>query len=544
MSRSANRKLSALTISPRNSRDKLMKPHDGNTVPAWLDLVKQPKFPAPPTDAHADVCVVGAGIAGLLTAYLLAGEGKSVIVLDEGPVGAGQTQRTSAHLSSAVDDRFSEIERVHGLDASRICYQSHASGIDLIESIARDEKIDCDFARIDGLLFPAPGEDVKALDEELQASLRAGFAGVEKVEAISIAGREQGPCLRFPNQARFHPLKFLYGLAEAAKNRGVKIYIGCRVKDVQGTDQKNHKPARAQIDDGPAAVTADAIVVATNTPAPINDWMGIYMKQASYRSYVITATVPRGAFADVLWWDDEDPYHYVRLEAAPKGSPGRDDQDLLIIGGEDHKVGQFPANGAPFGHLENWARKQFPMIGDVVGRWSGQVQEPSDYVAYIGIAPTANPNVYVITGDSGMGLTHGALGARLITDLILGRQNPWAKLYDPSRNTLTTDLASENANVVKQYSDWVTRGDVKSESEIPRGEGALLREGLSKVAVYRDNAGMLHKRSAVCTHLGCIVQWNAIEKSWDCPCHGSRFDPLGKVVMGPAIDDLAPVEKK
>lgn len=519
-----------------------MKSPDGKTVPTWKQLVSAPRYQPPPEKAHADICVVGAGIAGLMTAYLLAGEGKSVIVLDEGPVGGGQTERTSAHLASAIDDRFTEIERLHGQDGSRICYESHSSAIDLIEKISRDERIDCDFARLDGLLFPPPGESEKVLDDELAAARRAGFAGVEKLAAISIGGKEQGVHLRFPNQGRFHPLKFLYGLAAALERKGVKIYTGCRVKDVQGTDEKKGEPARAQIDDGPAAVTADAIVVATNAPAPINDWMGIYTKQSSYRSYVIAAKVPRGAFADVLWWDDAEPYHYVRLEAAPADAIGREGHDLLLIGGEDHKVGQFPANAAPFAALETWARKQFPVIGEIVDRWSGQVQEPSDCVAFIGVAPTAKPNVYVITGDSGMGLTHGALGARLVTDLILGRDNPWAKLYDPSRKTMTANFASENVNVVKQYSDWVTGGDVKSEADIAKGEGALLRDGLKKVAVYRDDAGKIHKCSPVCTHLGCIVQWNGVEKSWDCPCHGSRFDALGKVLMGPAIDDLGPVK--
>ena len=486
--------------------------------------------------------MVGAGIVGLLTGYLLAKEGKSVIILDEGPVGAGQTERTSAHLASAIDDRFTVIEKMHGEEGSRICYESHSSGIQLIESIARDEGIDCDFARIDGLLFAAPGESDQTLDEELAAAKRVGFAGVEKLASMTIAGKEQGPCLRFPNQARFHPLKFLYGLAAAFEKRGGKIYSGCRVKEVQGTDEKTGQPARAQIDDGPAAVTAGAIVVATNTPAPINDWMGIYTKQASYRTYVIAAKIPRGAFRDVLWWDDAEPYHYVRLEAAPADALGREDHDLLLIGGEDHKVGQFPKDGAPFARLETWARAQFPVIGEIVGRWSGQVQEPADHVAFIGVAPTAKPNVYVITGDSGMGLTHGALGAQLITDLILGRENPWAKLYDPSRKTLTADLAKENANTAKQYVDWVTSGDVKTEADIPKGGGALLREGLKKVAAYRDDAGTIHKCSATCTHLGCVVQWNSVEKSWDCPCHGSRFDAMGRVLMGPAIDDLKLIE--
>jgi glycine/D-amino acid oxidase-like deaminating enzyme/nitrite reductase/ring-hydroxylating ferredoxin subunit len=519
-----------------------MRSPDGKTVPTWKQLVTAPRHAPPPAQAHADVCVVGAGIAGLMTAYLLAKEGKSVIVLDEGPVGAGQTERTSAHLASAIDDRFTEIERLHGEEGARTCYESHSAGIRLIESIARDEKIECDFARIPGLLFPAPGESADALDEELKAARRAGFAGVEKIAAITISGREQGACLRFPNQARFHPLKFLYGLAAAVERRGGKIYTGCRVKDVQGTDEKTGQPARAQIDDGPAAVTAGAIVVATNAPAPINDWAGIYTKQSSYRTYLIAAKVPRGAFEDVLWWDDADPYHYVRLEAAPAGAVGREGHDLLLIGGEDHKVGQFPENAAPFAKLETWARKQFPIVGEVVGRWSGQVQEPADYVAFIGRAPTAKPNVYVITGDSGMGLTHGALGARLVSDLIAGRENPWAKLYDPSRKTATREFASENANVMKQYVDWVTPGEFKSEADIPKGEGAVLRAGMKKVAAYRDDAGAVHKCSAVCTHLGCIVQWNGVEKSWDCPCHGSRFDATGKVVMGPAIDDLKPLD--
>jgi glycine/D-amino acid oxidase-like deaminating enzyme/nitrite reductase/ring-hydroxylating ferredoxin subunit len=519
-----------------------MKSPDGHTRPTWKDLATPPQFPAPPTQSHADVCVVGAGIAGLTTAYLLLKEGKSVIVLDEGPVGAGQTERTSAHLASAIDDRFTEIERLHGEEGSRTCFESHSAAIDLIEQIARDEQIDCDFARVDGLLFGASGESEQALDKELAAAQRAGFTGVQKLSSKIVAGKEQGACLRFPNQARFHPLKFLYGLAAAVEKRGGKIYTGCRVKDVQGTDQKTGKPATAQIDEGPSAVTAGAIAVATNTPAPINDWMGIYTKQTSYRTYMIAAKIPRGSFEDVLFWDDAEPYHYVRPERAPDGTIGREDYDLLLIGGEDHKTGQFPKNAAPFATLETWARDRFPIIGEIVARWSGQVQEPSDYVAFIGVAPTKNPNVYVITGDSGMGLTHGTLGAKIVTDLIQKRENPWAKLYDPSRKTMTADFAKENVNVVKQYADWVTGGDVKSEADIPNGQGALMRQGLKKLAVYKDESGQIHKCSATCTHLACIVQWNSIEKTWDCPCHGSRFDPMGKVLMGPAIDNLPTVE--
>ena len=518
-----------------------MKSPDGTTVPSWKDAGPAPRPAPPPGGAlRTDVCVVGAGISGLTTAYLLAREGKRVVVLDEGPVGAGQTERTTAHLASAFDDRFYELEHLHGVAGSRAGYEGNAAGIDLIERLSREENIACEFARLDGYLFPLPTDPPDELDRELAAAHRAGFNDVQRHDAVHLAGcAERGPALRFPRQARFHPLKYLYGLAAALELRGGTVYAGCRVTSVKGADPKTATPAQAEIDGGKIRVDADAVVVATNTPAPINDWMGIYTKQAAYRTYVVALRVPRGAVADVLWWDNGDPYHYVRLEAAAPNTPGRDDgSDLLIVGGEDHKVGQMPDASDPFAKLEAWAREKFPVVKEVVRRWSGQVQEPSDYLAYIGRAPTAGENVFVATGDSGQGMTHGSLAGLIITDLILGRPNPWAAAYDPSRKTLDRDFVKENANTLSQYADWVTGGDVRSAEQIPPGEGAVLREGLSKVAAYRDDAGHVHRCSAACTHLQCVVQWNRVEKSWDCPCHGSRFDPKGRVLMGPAVDDL------
>jgi glycine/D-amino acid oxidase-like deaminating enzyme/nitrite reductase/ring-hydroxylating ferredoxin subunit len=515
-----------------------MKSPDGATTPVWYETAKPPRYPAPPDNLRVDVCVVGAGIAGLTTAYLLAKEGKSVAVLDDGPVASGQTGRTSAHLASAIDDRFTEVQKLHGPEGSKLAYESHAAAIDRIEKIIAEEKIDCDFRRLDAYLFSVPSDPPDLLDRELEAAIRVGFKDVKKFERIILCGYETGPCLRFPRQARFQPLKYLSALAKAFEKHGGKIYTGCRVKDVQGADPDKNQPARAQLDDGPDKVLADAIVVATNTPAPINDWMGIYTKQASYRTYMIGATVPKGSVDDALYWDTGDPYHYVRLEGDKDRKGG---SDLLLIGGEDHKTGQFPKEGAPFMALEKWAREKFPMIKDVTVRWSGQVQEPDDYLGFIGRATAhAKENVFVATGDSGMGLTHGTIAGILITDLIMERPNRWEKLYDPSRkmSALNKDFISENLNVVAQYKDLVTGGEVKSVGDIPNGQGAVLREGMTKVACYRDDSGKLHKQSAICTHMGCVVEWNHVEKSWDCPCHGSRFDPTGKVLMGPAIDDL------
>jgi Rieske Fe-S protein len=298
------------------------------------------------------------------------------------------------------------------------------------------------------------------------------------------------------------------------------------------------KPARVETSPG-AVVTADAIVVATNTP--VNDLVAIHTKQSGYMTYVLGARVPRGSVARALFWDTPDPYHYIRLQTVPEGSRN---SDLLICGGEDHKVGQKDDANRRFAVLERWTRERFPMMKEIEFRWSGEVMEPVDGLAFIGKNPMDSDNVFIATGDSGNGMTHGTIAGILLTDLIMERKNDWADLYDPSRVTLGAikEFAKENINVAGQYADLVTPGEIDSVKEIKNGSGAIIRRGLSKVAAYRDDAGELHEVSAVCRHLGCIVDWNSFEKTWDCPCHGSRYDALGKVIMGPANSDLPPAE--
>ena len=512
----------------------------GHTDPSWYasaDGAAKPDLPSfgPVTaDESADVCVVGAGIAGLTTAYLLAKAGKSVIVIDEKPVAGGESGRTSAHLASAVDDRFVEIERVHGVDGSKVQYESHAAAIDLIERISRDEGIDCDFCRLDAYLSLAEGNDPGFLDQELAAAKRAGFVDVERLAEPGVAGVVPRPCLRFGGQARFHPLDYLAGLARRLTAMGVRVRCGSRVLAVKGGETVTADVA------GEFKVTAKAAMAATNVPTPVSNWAGIYTKVAAYRTYMVGLRVTKGSVGDALYWDTTDPYHYVRLDPAAGGSG----QDLLLVDGEDHKTGQHTSadeQQARFARLEAWTRAEFPSAGELTYRWSGQVYEPDDGVAFIGPAPTSGmDNVYVITGDSGMGLTHGTLGAMLVSDLILGRPNPWADLYDPARKRLKAagEFVKENVNAAAQYADYVTPGDVSSADEIEPGHGAVVRRGLHKVACFRDGQGIVRECSAVCTHLKGVVRWNDAERSWDCPVHGSRFDAEGKVLTGPAVDDL------
>ncbi len=518
-----------------------MSPNEpGQSVSLWMEGVTRPVSPALTENAHADVVVVGAGIAGLTTAYLLAKQGRSVIVLDDGPIGGGQTERTTAHLSNAIDDRYYEIERMHGSEGARLAAESHTAAIEYIEAIVTEEQIRCDFERLDGYLFLAPGDSEDLLERELAAAHRAGLKTVERLSRVPLAFFDFGPCLRFPRQGQFHPLKYLVGLARAIKRDGGKIYTGTHAKRIDGGD-----PARVETAAG-AHVTAGAVVVATNTP--VNDVVAIHTKQAPYISYAIAALVPRGAVAKGLYWDTLDPYHYVRLQHRP-ARPGNKagiagEYDALIVGGEDHKTGQADDQDERYQHLESWARKRFPMIQRIEHRWSGQVMETVDGLAFIGRNPLDQPNVFIATGDSGMGMTHGMIAGILLSDLILGRENSWQTLYDPSRKPLRAlgEFTSENLNVARQYADWVTGGDVGSVDKVPPGSGAVLRRGLSKTAVYRDPEGNVHACSAVCPHLGCIVDWNDAEKTWDCPCHGSRFDSSGKVINGPANGDLAEEE--
>lgn len=499
--------------------------------PVWLQDAELPEYPSLTRDTVADVCIVGGGIAGLTTAYMLLRENRSVVLIDDGPIGGGMSCMTTAHLVTALDDRYYELERLHGLRGARMAAGSHSAAIDLIEMIVQHEGIECGFERLDGYLFLQPGDKEDVIDRELIATHRALLVDVEKVAHAPLTSFDTGPCLRFPQQGQFQPVQYMVGLAEAIERQGGRIFSDSHADSIE-----TGSTTRVRV--GEHLITAGAVVVATNTP--INDVVTMHTKQAPYMTYVIGAKVPRGSITRALYWDTGDPYHYIRLADLGKGTG----DEVLVVGGEDHKTGQADDGARRFARLEAWARERFPMMKQVEFTWSGQVMEPVDRLAFIGRNPGDDPNVFIATGDSGNGMTHGTLAGILLTDLIIGRPNPWSALYDPSRRTLRSAVrfAKENLNVAAQYADWLLPGDVESEQGIPRDSGAVMRHGLGKIAVYRDEKGDLHRFSAVCTHLGCIVAWNPSEKTWDCPCHGSRFSKLGEVKSGPANTPLPKVD--
>jgi len=273
----------------------------------------------------------------------------------------------------------------------------------------------------------------------------------------------------------------------------------------------------------------------------VNDLVTMYTKVEPYRSYVIVAKIPKGSVKRSLFWNTGDPYVYARVADGDDSS-----SDHLIVGGEDHYSGQHTNYDERYNNLIRWTKERFPMIQNIVSKWSGQVIEPVDDLAFLGRNPGSTPNVYVITGDSGNGLTHGTIGAMIISDFVTGKNNRWAKTYDPSRlmTQHVKEFIEHNIHVQSQYLDWITGGEIKDIEDLKVGCGGIMRKGLSKLALYRDNDGKLHCHSAVCTHLGGIVTWNQSEKTFDCPCHGSRFDPYGMAINAPAIKDLSEADHK
>jgi glycine/D-amino acid oxidase-like deaminating enzyme/nitrite reductase/ring-hydroxylating ferredoxin subunit len=504
--------------------------YDKDTV--WTHAVLPAVAPLA-TGHTAAVCVVGAGIAGLTTATLLARAGKDVIVLDDGAVGGGESGLTTAHLVNALDRRWASLVKLHSPHDLRAAARSHTDAIGTIERIVQEEQIDCDFKRLSGYLFAAPGSTSSTIKDEVNAARRAGLT-VREVPRAPLMDFDTGPAVEFPGQGQFHILKYLSGLARAIERDGGKIYTRAHVTDVDETSQ----PGRVVVKtDRGGEVVAEHVVLATNSP--LIPRMSMHMKQSAYRTYAIALRVPRGAIVPGLYWDTADPFHYIRL-ADLSGA-----DELLIVGGEDHKTGQADDADERHARLEAWTRERFSLAGEVLHRWSGQVIETVDGLAYIGRVKK-DSRVMIVTGDCGNGMTHGTIAGLLIADLVHGRDNEWASLYDPSRVNLSlasvSEYLKENLNVAAQYACWVTGGDVNDADKIPPGVGAVVRRGLKKIAAYRDGQGQLHERTAVCPHLDGIVAWNPAERTWDCPCHGSRFEATGRVIHGPAKSDLAPVE--
>ncbi|WP_038972403.1 FAD-dependent oxidoreductase [Bradyrhizobium genomosp. III] len=507
-----------------------MNVRDEYTRSLWMD-VSVADAPALSRTVAVDVVIIGSGIAGLSVAYELACHGRSVAVLDRGGIGSGMTARTTAHLATALDDGYGELVRVRGPDCARHYYQSVEAAIARAEAIQRDEHIDCDFRRVDGYWVQAPETPASELDTELDCCRKLGIPVENCAEPTVFHSGGLVRSLRFARQARLHPTRYLAGLAGALQRRGAQLYADTCVESI--------RQARGDmiVTTGSGyEVRAADVVVATNSP--VNVQVAIHTKQAPYRTYALAAKIPAGALKDALYWDTLDPYHYVRLQ------PLSAEEDLVIIGGEDHKSGEADDGAQRLAALERWARERLPALREVTHRWSGQVLEPSDFVGFIGRSP-GEEHLFIVSGDSGQGITNGLVAGMLIADLVMTGASPWEEVYAPARKIQKNigEFISENITPLKNFAEYLTASEIAGVERLRPGEGRLVRSGLKKIAACRDRNGHLHLHSASCTHLGCVVHWNALEQCWDCPCHGSQFAPDGTALNGPAVSPLGDIDK-
>jgi glycine/D-amino acid oxidase-like deaminating enzyme/nitrite reductase/ring-hydroxylating ferredoxin subunit len=472
---------------------------------------------------NADVAIVGGGISGLTAAVVLARAGRSVVVLEKDTIGGGETGHTTSHLTEAVDGRYRELARTFGDEAAMLVARSSREAIDWIEALGKQTGVDTGFSRVPGILYTENREDIDQLADELNAAGRAGCA-VTWVDSVPVPFSTHGG-VRWEAQAQVHATAYLEALLHEAQSHGVRFHDRTRVTGIH-----DGEPCRIETEHG--EVEARHVFVAANVP--INNRVFLHTKIAAYRSYAIAAEAPPG-LQGALLWDTASPYHYTRTQTIGGTS-------YVIIGGEDHRTGADDETERRYQAIGDYARDRFGVTA-VKFRWSGQIIEPVDGLPYIGLN-TGAAHVFVATGYSGNGMTFGTLAGLIVGDLIVGRPNPYADLYAATRVTVgaAADYVQENAPFPAHLlADRLTSHDVDERpvGSLKNGEGAVFAGKGGKVAVCRDRQGSLHAVSAVCTHLACDVAWNGAEQTWDCPCHGSRFSPEGKVINGPAVTDLA-----
>jgi glycine/D-amino acid oxidase-like deaminating enzyme/nitrite reductase/ring-hydroxylating ferredoxin subunit len=502
------------------------------TSSCWTKGAKIRRFDHLDKKLTADVVVVGGGITGVTAAYLLKKAGCSVVLLERRRFGGVDTSCTTAHLTFVTDLRLSKLVQRFGRDHAQASWDAGRAAMHQIDEIVKSEDLACDFARVPGYLHAPwgnPADHVKRLRQEAQLANELGFEAefLDAIPGLETSG------IRFPNQAKFHPLKYLAGLLERLPGRKCHVFERSEVTGVDAQD----KVLTVQTQRG--SVTCGYLVIATHVPlqgkAGVIGAALFQSKLSLYTSYAIGAELPRNALPSALFWDTSGPYQYLRVEDYPR-------HQYVIFGGEDHKTGQAIDTESRFERLEHLLSAYVP--GALVKhRWSGQVVETNDGLPLIG---EISDRQFVSTGYAGNGMTFGTLGAIMARDMALGRTNPWRVLFDVSRKKFVSgawDYVKENLDYpYYMIRDRLISAEAKSLRSLKRDKGAILQTGGRRVAAYRDARGKITAVSPICTHLGCIVHWNEAESTWDCPCHGSRFEPTGRVIAGPAESPLERID--
>jgi glycine/D-amino acid oxidase-like deaminating enzyme/nitrite reductase/ring-hydroxylating ferredoxin subunit len=487
----------------------------------WLETASGPEFPPLHGEVEADVAVLGAGITGVTAALLLRQAGLEVVLIEADRVGHGVTGYTTAKVTSLHGLVYQELAGSFGEDGARVYGQANEAGLARVAGFVEDLEIDCDFERRPAFTYAETPEDLPSIEREVSIAKRLGLPA-SYTEATDLPFAVAG-AVRFDDQAQFHPVRYLHGLARRLQDDGARLFEQTRALGVD-----DGKPSVVRTTGG--TVRAPHVIVATHIPFLDR---GLYFARTHpQRSYVVSietsGPAPRG-----MYLSTESPAHSIRSH--PVG-----DGELVLVGGESHKTGQADSVER-FRRLERYARERFD-VRRIDHHWAAQDNMPVDGMPYVGRLWPASGHILTATGFRKWGLAMGTAAATMLCDQVLGRWNSWAETFDTNRiKPLVSagELVKENANVAACFFGDRLTGRL-SASEPAAGEGKIVRSGLRQLAQYRDENGTLHSLSARCSHLGCLVRWNAAEKTWDCPCHGSRFGYKGEVVQGPAVNPLEP----
>lgn len=491
------------------------------TKSIWNSTAPKTNFPTLNESLVVDVAIVGGGITGITSACLLAKSGKKVAVLEAGEISGGTSGYSTGNLYSLVDKRLHHIQSKWDKETAAGVAESRTAAVNLVESLIKEHNIECSFKRVPWYLFSETNQKDETIEKEIAAASKYNLE-VEEVHELPLPVKVS-KAIKVENQAQFNPTAFVRGLAQKINSENCKIFEHSPVYHIE-------KEEELILSTSSGTVTAQKVILATHSPK------GIYAVQTAlypYREYAMAAKLNSGDFPDGIYWDTEADFHTSMRTYKVNGDPY-----VLMLGGH-HKVGQEDNYTRFYDKLEKNIRKYFD-VSSIDYRWSAQHYKPADGLPYIG--ESADDNIYFATGFSTDGLTYGVLSAMIFGDLLNNRENKWAELYKAKRFTpvkSAKNYIKENLNVAKQYlKDLPGKAEADSFDEIGPGQGKVMEIEREKWAVYRDDKGELHCRSAVCTHMDCIVDWNDAERSWDCPCHGSRFEATGEVIEGPAFSPL------
>lgn len=494
---------------------------DGARKSIWQQEIRL--FSSAMTGTTFDVAIIGGGITGVSTACELQRHGQKCILIEANNIGFGTSGGTTAHINTFFDTTFKEAINKFGLDNARLLVQAGREAMTVIERNVIDHNLDCDFSKRTAQLFALDDEQEKKLADIVEGAAEAGYemSYIPDIsypfpfkKAVSIRG-----------QAQFHPIKYIKALCEIFINSGGTIIENCVC------EAHEEKEDQVFLETTSGSITARHIIYATHTPPGINL---LHFTTAPYRSYAIAFSLKTGSYPQEPGYDLEEPYHYYRSHMI-------DGRELIIAGGEDHKTGHADDTGVCFSNLENYCRQYFD-VDKVEYSWSSQYYEPVDGLPAIGILPGSGGRIYVATGFRGNGMVFGSLSSRILSDLILTGTSVYGQLFKPNRFKPIAGFSAfvkENASVIHDFiKDKFSMQQILSLVEIREGEGTVVKYKGTAYAAYKEQGGKIHLLKSTCPHAACEVRWNSAELSWDCPCHGSRFNINGHLLNAPATKGL------